>query len=133
MAKKRTPRSKKPVKKKAAPRKRKPHSGQFAKGGPGGPGRPKGSQNKSKTAIAEFMREVLESPEYRESFKLRMLNGSINPSVEALAYHYAYGKPTETIDLGSRDDRPVRIVHEYHPDKKVTAEQYARERGRRSR
>ena len=63
-----------------------------------GPGRPKGSVNKSTKDIQAFARECLESPEYRDSLKRRLQRGDA-PHMETLLHHYGYGKPKETVQV----------------------------------
>lgn len=62
-----------------------------------GPGRPKGVPNKATREQKEFLRSILESPEYRESFRARMIKG--DPSLEQMAHHYVIGKPKDTLLL----------------------------------
>jgi hypothetical protein len=69
----------------------------FMKGESGNPnGRPKGSHNKATFEIKVFARAFLESDEYQESLKRRVLAGEA-PHMETLLHHYAYGKPVERI------------------------------------
>lgn len=63
-----------------------------------GPGRPKGSRNKTKLEISEIARQLLESREYRSSLRRRIIEGK-SPMIEQLLYHYAYGRPVEKIQL----------------------------------
>lgn len=84
----------------------------FEPGNPGGPGRPPGVPNKATTEIKAFFRGVLESDEYRESLKARLLAGEVAPALEALAYHYAYGKPVERVEMTGKDGEPLEHKHE---------------------
>jgi hypothetical protein len=63
-----------------------------------GPGRPKGSKNKTKLEIAEIARQLLESREYRTSLRRRIIDGK-SPMIEQLLYYYAYGRPIERLQL----------------------------------
>ncbi len=68
-----------------------------------GPGRPKGSLNKTTTEVRDLARQIVDDPEYRQALKLRVSLGEA-PHMETLLWHYAYGKPKETVALeGSLD------------------------------
>jgi hypothetical protein len=62
-----------------------------------GPGRPKGSTNKATREHKEFLRAILESEEYRESFKRRVVRG--DAQLEQMMCHYVLGKPKDTLAL----------------------------------
>jgi hypothetical protein len=47
----------------------------------------------------EFAARILDSEAYRTSLELRAKNGSLPPAVETMLWHYAYGKPVETVHL----------------------------------
>ena len=79
-------------------RKAKPRGRPFRKGGPGGPGRKPGIPNKATQDIKERAREVLEDPAYLASLKARLETGEAG-QVEALLFHYGYGKPRETVAI----------------------------------
>ena len=66
----------------------------------GGPGRPKGSRDRRTLAITEFARSIIESDEYRNSLRARVLAGKA-PHLEPLLYHYGYGKPVERVELSA--------------------------------
>jgi hypothetical protein len=72
------------------------------KGSPKTGGRKKGTPNKATTEVGQFFRGVLESQTYRQTLTRRLEEGKVAPAVEALAFHYAYGKPKETIAVHSR-------------------------------
>lgn len=63
-----------------------------------GPGRPKGSKNKTKLPVSELARKFLESDEYYTSLKARLLEGRAQ-QIETLLWYYAYGKPIDRIHL----------------------------------
>lgn len=46
-------------------------------------------------------RSVLEDPEYRKGLVARAQRGGLPPHLEALLYHYGFGKPREYVDLHS--------------------------------
>lgn len=64
-----------------------------------GKGRPPGRPNRRTIIGREFAQGILESEEYQQSLKRRIENGTLSPLVEILLYHYAYGKPKETVEI----------------------------------
>ena len=64
----------------------------------GGPGRPRGVQNKATKEIRDAARAIVEDAGYVESLKRRVTAGKA-PHMETLLFHYAYGKPAETVNL----------------------------------
>ena len=62
-------------------------------------GRPKGALNKATRDVKALCTELLESPTYVRNFRTRLNAGKLAPVVEALVWHYAYGKPKEQIEL----------------------------------
>lgn len=63
-----------------------------------GAGRPKGRLNEKTLAVQTFARSFVEDPDYRLALRARLLLGEAN-AVEAMLWHYAYGKPKETVEL----------------------------------
>ena len=59
-------------------------------------GRTKGTPNKATVEIKELAREILEDPAYQKRLRVRIIRGEAE-RIETLLYHYAYGKPAETI------------------------------------
>jgi hypothetical protein len=62
-------------------------------------GRPPGAPNKANGLAKHFAREIVESPEYRASLKSRAKSGTLPPQVETMLWAYAYGKPTEKVEI----------------------------------
>jgi hypothetical protein len=58
-------------------------------------GRKPGTKNKVTQEIRLFCRELLETQEYRDYFKHRLLVGQLPPALESMVWHYAYDKPIE--------------------------------------
>lgn len=58
-------------------------------------GRTKGTPNKTTGEVAARCRALIESPSYVADFERRLRAGELPPALEALTWHYAYGKPTE--------------------------------------
>lgn len=44
-----------------------------------------------------FAKNLLDDPHYRETLKMRLMSGDLPPNLEAMLFHYAFGKPVETI------------------------------------
>lgn len=61
-------------------------------------GRPKGATNKATREIKVWAEAFLSSDAYVTSAQRRVLAGKA-PHLETLWYHYAYGKPKETVEL----------------------------------
>jgi hypothetical protein len=64
----------------------------------GGPGRPKGVANKVTREIKDAARQLVEDPVYRRRLRARLRKGSA-PHMETLLHHYAFGKPTEHVEV----------------------------------
>lgn len=75
-------------------------------------GRQPGSRNKRTADVEAFARDILEDETYRERLRLRARTGKIAPAIEALLYHYAYGKPVERVE-GTIDHTVKVIAHRY--------------------
>lgn len=70
-------------------------------------GRIKGTPNKSTGLIAEKCRALLEDPGYQDYFTHRLKQGALPPVLEALMWHYAYGKPKELHEHSGPDGGPI--------------------------
>lgn len=83
-----------------------------------GGGRPKGVPNKATREIKEAARQLVESADYRQALQRRLVSGRA-PHMETLLFHYAYGKPKETIDTPGLDNLADalsrKIVHNVSP------------------
>lgn len=64
----------------------------------GNPGRPKGAVGKATVEIKALSRRLLEDPEYQASLRGRLRRGTAQ-AIERELYHYAYGKPKDTVEL----------------------------------
>lgn len=53
----------------------------------------------AKITAKEFSRNVIASPEYRQSVLNRITLGELPPAVECLMWHYAYGKPVDHLEV----------------------------------
>lgn len=52
--------------------------------------------------IKQWSKEILESQAYRDAVKMRLISGKA-PALEKMLFHYAYGKPPESmiVEVGS--------------------------------
>jgi hypothetical protein len=77
-------------------------------------GRTKGTPNKVHTDVGAVCRKLVDNPKYLEYFEHRLNVGQLPPALEAMCWHYAYGKPKEFLELGGDVNLNTRVVHEYH-------------------
>lgn len=82
----------------------------FKKHGKPGPGRPKGRLNNATVQAQEFARGIVSSPAYRKRLLERVKGGTLPPAVESMLWHYAWGKPKETVELTGEDGGPLSVV-----------------------
>jgi hypothetical protein len=80
----------------------------FVKGDPRA-GRPKGTLNKASIEVKELARSLLSDPGYVANLKARLIAGECPPPVETMLWHYAYGKPKESVEL-TTGDGPLNII-----------------------
>ena len=86
---------------------------------PAGPGRPKGSVNKATVEHKAFLTSILDSQEYREALRARVVRG--DPTAETLMHHYALGKPKDTVSIENAP--PLLIVDVLTPADLLVARQ----------
>ena len=72
--------------------------GHFLPGHKEAKGRGKGTLNKTTAIVRDFARSILEDEAYRKNVKKRAIAGDLG-ALEVTLYHYAYGKPKETVDM----------------------------------
>ena len=75
-------------------------------------GRVVGVPNRATLEIKEFARSILEDESYQMKLRQRIVEGEA-PQIEALLYHYVYGKPRQEED--SKDDK-IRVILYAPPD-----------------
>ena len=73
----------------------------FVKGHPPyiGPGRPKGSLNQRTLEAKAFARQLVSNPTYLQNLQTALENRTVDTSIEAMIWHYAYGKPKESVEI----------------------------------
>ena len=74
--------------------------GKFQKGQSGNPrGKIPGTPNRATVEVRGACAALVEDPTYRARLKARLVAGDLAPAVEAMLWHYAYGKPKEHVQL----------------------------------
>jgi hypothetical protein len=90
---------------------RKPRGKPFTPGDPRA-GRPKGARNKATEDVKALALGLVEDPSYRAKLQADLRRRQVNPAVEAMLWHYAYGKPKDTIALEGEVDVNVTAARE---------------------
>jgi len=65
----------------------------------GGPGRKPGVPNKASQEAKEVCARMVDNPRYLERLEARLVAGKLPPAIEALIWHYAKGKPKDTLQV----------------------------------
>jgi hypothetical protein len=73
----------------------------------GNAGRPKGARNKTSRAAEGVCRKLVDDKDYRKAFEKRFKAGELAPALEALVWHYAFGKPTERHEHSGVEGGPI--------------------------
>ena len=74
-----------------------------------GKGRPKGTPNKATRAIQEVAQSLLSDEQYVDALVRRLRRGTAG-AVEPLLYHYAYGKPKDTVEVNGPNGGPLAVI-----------------------
>ena len=64
-----------------------------------GPGRPKGSLNQRTIEAKAFARQLVNDPIYLQKLQADLNERTVEASIEAMVWHYAYGKPKEFVEV----------------------------------
>jgi hypothetical protein len=64
-----------------------------------GAGRPRGSVSQKTLEVQAYAKGVVEDPEVRAQILAQAQAGLLPPPVMTMLFHYAYGRPKETIDV----------------------------------
>jgi hypothetical protein len=62
-----------------------------------GPGRKKGVPNRATTEVKAIYAAIVDDPTYRKTLVARAKAGELAPALEAMLWHYGYGKPKEQV------------------------------------
>ena len=62
-------------------------------------GRRKGTPNKVTAEARAVCAAILDDPTYRTNLTARARAGTLAPAVEAMLWHYAFGKPRDSLDV----------------------------------
>ena len=76
-------------------------------------GRRKGTPNKVTAEARTVCAAILDDPTYRTNLTARARAGTLAPAVEAMLWHYAFGKPKDSLDVtvGHAGGGPQRAEH----------------------
>lgn len=72
-------------------------------------GRKLGARNKNTRDAEAVCRKLIEDKGYRKAFKVRLHAGTLPGSLEAMLFHYAYGKPKERVEVSGESGGPVVV------------------------
>ena len=61
-------------------------------------GRRKGTSNKVTAEAKAVCAAIVDDPAYRKKLIARAKAGELAPAIEAMLWHYAYGKPKEQVE-----------------------------------
>lgn len=73
------------------------------KGTPKTGGRIKGTPNKATVEAKAACAAIVDDPAYRKKLVSRARQGKLAPAVECMLWHYAKGKPKETVALETNE------------------------------
>jgi hypothetical protein len=62
-------------------------------------GRKKGTPNVATAEAKTFATRLVTDKSYRANLRKRLLNGKLHPGVEQMLWHYAHGKPKDTLEI----------------------------------
>lgn len=82
------------------------------KGTPKTGGRQKGTPNRVTVEAREAAAAIVDDPVYRANLAERAREGKLAPPVEVMLWHYAKGKPKETIEVSGGLDITLEDARE---------------------
>lgn len=92
-------------------------STRFPKGKSGNPkGRTPGSTNKATREVKALARSILENVVVQNRMLLDAQRGRLAPPVMTMLFHYAYGKPKESVEVKLLERLEVRITDDIGED-----------------
>jgi hypothetical protein len=80
------------------------------KGSPKRGGRKKGTPNKVTVEVKQLCSELVTDPAYLSKLKKRLHAGKLAPGVENTLWHYAFGKPKETVEHSGLGGEPIALI-----------------------
>ncbi len=78
-------------------------------------GRPRGATNHATSLIRAKCLALIKDPNYQADFKRRLSAGQLPPVLEAMTWHYAIGKPPESLEVSGPGGAsvPISVVHKH--------------------
>jgi hypothetical protein len=73
-------------------------------------GRQRGSVNRATVEVRAVSAALLDDPAYRAALTERLLSGTLSPALEAMLWYYAYGRPTDRVEMTGADREPTRVI-----------------------
>jgi hypothetical protein len=74
--------------------------------------------NKVTREVRDAARKLVEDERYRAKLGERLESGKLAPAMETMLWHYAYGKPKETVDVEFPGGVPVDLIRHVIVDPK---------------
>ena len=71
----------------------------------------------AKLTAKAFAKDLLNTPQYRESLMRRIVMDTLPAAVETLLYYYAHGKPTERVEVKDKSERVEDLTPEMVAEK----------------
>ncbi len=62
-------------------------------------GRQKGTVNKATAEVRAVCAAIVDDATYRKNLTARARRGELAPAIEAMLWHYAFGKPKDSLDV----------------------------------
>jgi len=76
----------------------------------GGPGRPKGTQNRATTDARTACARIVNDRAYRKNLLERARAGELAPAVEVALWQYAFGKPKNLLEFTGGAGSAIVVV-----------------------
>jgi hypothetical protein len=76
----------------------------------GGPGRKPGVPNKVTREVRDLAEALISNDAYLATLRRKLLAGKCNPQIEAMLWHYRYGKPKDTVEITGENGGPISVI-----------------------